>query len=174
MKYRRNADTDLQSLKRAALADPGDEQAQLRYQHALARAEGHKPTCSYIRYHLAYEKDAEAYQKEIDAFTAQWPDYCAACDAWGGRYSSYDPSPAGVGLSAGYMMEYDPCSECVEEEKCPRCGGYCPLHETEKDDYSACTVCGWDERNKLPGLSPEPPYPAECDCWEDELKDLWD
>lgn len=63
-----------------------------------------------------------AHQQVVDEYNRQWPKHCTTCGGWGGSVSYYDPSPSGVGLSPGYMTEYDPCPDCTEQNRCPRCG----------------------------------------------------
>jgi hypothetical protein len=53
---------------------------------------------------------------------AAWPNHCRACEGWGGREESYDPSPAGVSLSPGSMTDFEPCEKCGASDLCPRCG----------------------------------------------------
>jgi len=166
MFYRRNSDITLRELKRQAKAHPGDEGAQKRFQAALARVEGHNPCCAYIKYYLSDEKIMQDYAAEIEKYTSEWPDYCVACGGWGGHYSSYDPSPAGVSLSPGYMIEYDPCRVCVEQLICPRCGKETiNLVESRGGDTYLCAGCGWKESTTA-GLPQDPPHYTECTCWE--------
>ena len=88
-------------------------------------------------------------------YMLQWPNYCRECNGYGAHFFQYDPSPAGIGLSAGYMTDADPCG-CVESGHCPRCGeaGVDP----ECGDY--CTECKWTFETL--GIAD----PAECECWD--------
>jgi len=96
----------------------------------------------------------------------EWPYHCRTCNGWGGKYSWYDPSPAGVSLSAGQMLvrrqsrrlDFEPCPDCIETCKCPRCGLIVP-EETWLDDVSRpCPFCGWE--TEMEGIPEEP----ECRC----------
>ncbi|MEI7770113.1 MAG: hypothetical protein WCI67_09010 [Chloroflexales bacterium] len=60
------------------------------------------------------------------AWDARWPHHCQECGGSGGIGYSYDPSPAGVSLSAGSMMDYEPCDCFAERGVCPRCAGRWP------------------------------------------------
>ena len=68
---------------------------------------------------------------QLNSYPIAWPNYCRKCNGFGAAFEKYDPSPAGIGLSPGYMVESHLCSECVERGKCPRCGKEldddCPL-----------------------------------------------
>lgn len=91
-------------------------------------------------------------------YTLEWPDYCRNCNGNGAHCYLYDPSPAGVSLSAGYMTDCDPCAVCSENGRCPRCAA-----ETLNDDneYSHCRVCGWDDE-----ISDGLDLPFECICYD--------
>ena len=66
----------------------------------------------------AMEEVAEA-QAEYDR---KWPKHCRECNGWGGFWFTFDPSPSGVSLGSGYMVDANPCEACVEKGICPRCG----------------------------------------------------
>lgn len=102
------------------------------------------------------------FKAEVEAYHQAWPNHCDHCHGWGSHSYTYDPSPAGVALGPGFMVDTDPCSDCIEEAKCPRCG-----QQTFPDDTTMiCSSCGFDleHTNKNPGL-PEPP---DCVCWMKE------
>lgn len=105
------------------------------------------------------------FLEEEEKWMEKHPKYCKNCQGWGVFYSTYDPSPAGVSLSSGSMVDAEPCSECVEKGWCPHCSG--ALELDSNDEFSTCTECGWTDKDedKLDGL-PEPP---ECFCWEEEI-----
>ena len=109
----------------------------------------------------------DAWQKEMDAYNEQWENHCGECSGWGGRYYSYDPSPAGVGLSPGSFTDFDTCPHCIDLGHCPRCSAaWNPLQPNPlEDDEAACPNCGWTVNT--PG-APESP---ECFCYEEHL---WD
>ena len=72
-----------------------------------------------------------------EKYKSDWPNHCTVCRGWSGIFSSYDPSPAGVALSPGNMMDFDSCEECYDKRVCCRCAA--PLGE--KDDEK-CPSCG--------------------------------
>lgn len=96
-------------------------------------------------------------------YAQAWPDHCRTCNGEGGFSTSFDPSPAGVSLSSGSMMEYDPCTNCLERSKCPRCAGGV-IAETYWDhgEEAICENCGYIE-----GRTRGRPYVDEpCSCLE--------
>lgn len=110
---------------------------------------------------------------------ARWSEYCTHCEGEGGSVSYYDPSPAGVSLSPGYMVDWDPCPHCTEKGICPRCGADLPLVtyedfdgtlvvDDETDPNKPCLRCGWnpDKPDICPPL-------MECECWYEEEKKYW-
>ena len=71
----------------------------------------------------------------------RWPRHCPHCGGWG--YLS------GPGCSVPYgstwvslPQETDPCSHCVEEGKCPRCGHQLD-GDFENEGDARCPSCGW-------------------------------
>jgi len=166
-RFFRNPDERLRALERQVLASPGDTGILEKYLRKLARTTDHKVSCSTVKYHLDFRQENETYEAEIAEFLAKWPDYCTDCGGWGGKTTPYDPSPGGIGLSPGFMYDYDPCTTCVEEDICPLCGEESiNFIEADEGDYSHCFSCGWDERNATEGMSADPPWPPECDCWD--------
>lgn len=103
---------------------------------------------------LEREKLALAAREE---YTGKWPNFCKKCRGWGGFASTYDPSPAGVSLSPGFMYDFDVCPACVEEGICPRCG-----EQSLDEEGNVCSSCGWTSDDE--GLPPM----HECFCWEAE------
>ena len=57
-----------------------------------------------------------------EAWVAQWPNHCKTCQGAGAQYSTYDPSPSGVSLGSGQMVDVDVCPDCAEKGICSRCG----------------------------------------------------
>jgi hypothetical protein len=105
-------------------------------------------------------RDAEHFSEMLEKYETEFPNYCRHCSGWGMFYSYYDPSPSGVGLGIGHMIDSDPCPKCMEKGNCPRCG-----HHHEDEDWGSefptrCELCGWGEDDN-DGI-PEPP---ECYCW---------
>ena len=101
------------------------------------------------------------YQAEIKDYLEKWPNACKTCGGTGEIGGYDDPSPAGISLSSGKMYFADPCPECSEEGKCPRCGQLEPeWNAPDYDgDYETCSLCGWTNASE-----PMPEEP-ECDCW---------
>jgi hypothetical protein len=101
------------------------------------------------------EECLSKHRLQISAFSEKYPNYCRSCLGRGCFAYSYDPSPSGVALSPGRMIEMEPCREC--EGSCPLC-----RHPLE-DGETKCSECGWD-------FEAGPFYPAEpeCDCWNKE------
>lgn len=162
-------DEELRRLERQAAI--GDEEAKRRLERYKVFLT-HKPGCEMLRYWDEFEEAKINFEREILAYKAKWPNYCEECGGWGGHVSYYDPSPSGIGLSPGYMMDYDPCAECLEQDICPRCGFKTPdiFVEGEYEDYYQCPKCGWKEGDE--GIPQEPPWPPECTCWEEDLEAL--
>ena len=94
-----------------------------------------------------------------DAWRARWPNACKSCQGAGGKAFRYDPSPAGIGLSPGYMWDFDPCPAC--EGRCPRCGQPAP-HDADVP----CPACGWNYGKGKDDACPEPI--EECWCFDEE------
>lgn len=103
-----------------------------------------------------------AHQNLVDEYTKTWPHYCQTCYGWGGQSYRYDPSPRGVSLASGYFEDFEPCPDCIESGKCPRCFQSC---DTTQDECPHCHL----DFTRPDGL-PEPP---ECLCWmEDNLYEM--
>lgn len=103
----------------------------------------HTPEC------LAQAAAAEAARA---AWRARWPHHCRACEGRGGAGESYDPSPAGLSLGAGWLYDWYPCESCVEAGRCPRCAA---RTMADDGDCDTCFACGWDGR-RPDHLPPEP------------------
>lgn len=128
------------------------------------RGENHDSDCWGL-----LEKSRMARQE----WARKWPNHCQKCGGWGGFWSHYDPSPSGVGLSPGYMEQFDPCV-CWEEGHCPRCGEPCAMGSDHKDGKTIeVCECSWDTA-KPDGI----PGEGECVCWlkrlAQEEAELWD
>ena len=89
-------------------------------------------------------------------FQSRYPDYCTACGADGFTYSKD---------YWGELKQY-PCTSCLEQGKCPRCGKQEIVQEPWKEfagSYPVCAACNWtslhedDDANTLP-------FPPECYC----------
>ena len=112
----------------------------------------HNEACAaaIARWHAAYK-----------AYADQWPSFCRTCQGWGGHGSSFDPSPSGVGLSAGSFPDFDTCPDCVDQNVCPRCGATDQLAAEAdfKPEDDKCNACGWTPKDS--GVAEQP----ECLCW---------
>jgi hypothetical protein len=155
-------DEYLQSLKRQAQADPGNEAAQTRYIRAFHRSFGHFPQCDQLKYAESDLTSIAAYEKAVDDYEARWPKYCRKCGGWGGKLG-YDSSTG--------MEDYDPCQACIELGYCPQCGEATAemLEEPGEGyyDYFACSLCGWrDDDPNREGHPMDSPQVTDCNCWE--------
>jgi hypothetical protein len=90
----------------------------------------------------------------IAAYRAAWPRACGTCHGWGYFTSTYDPSPAGVSLSAGYMTDVDTCRACLDENTCPRC-----MADWPDDLARTCPACQYECE-----ITPGCPSEHECNC----------
>ena len=106
----------------------------------------------------AMEAYAEEFAKVHDQWKAEYakareqhPHACVSCGGSGAVYSTYDPSPSGVSLGAGWFMDVDPCPDCLDQDKCPRCG-------SKMADEDSCSACDWTTDDMEPVLPPEPEF----------------
>lgn len=97
-------------------------------------------------------------------YVAKWPKSCRKCDASGGMEVS-DRVPYGSTWVS--MPSTEPCPECMEQGKCPRCG-FTGMSE-DWETPTPCAQCGWQWGDK-PGDRCPPEW--DCDCWEFELDTL--
>lgn len=115
------------------------------------------------------ERLNKEYEALVSEFEVAYPNYCRACRGWGYFVSTYDPSPRGVSLGSGYMMDVDICEECEAhptKPHCSLCGA--PILESEWDKWQ-----GYDEAFEPLTPSRKPcgcitnglPEPPECVCW---------
>lgn len=119
---------------------------------ALLEQNGHTTECNAM---------SSAADLARAAWRARWPKACERCQGEGGKASTYDPSPSGVALSAGFLWDFDSCSECVEQGRCPLCSGPLPAFD-EDDEGPECLACGWSEHAR----GETPPREPEClGCW---------
>jgi hypothetical protein len=122
---------------------------------AVLNGKGHSKEC-----HEHTEQMLEAQ----DEYARKWPNYCRTCSGVGGFHSTYDPSPAGVSLAPGTMDDFDPCTQCVDEGICPRCGK--KVWNVDEDEIGVCSNCGWDAMN--PDAMPQG-YDDMCPCQQAEM-----
>jgi len=108
----------------------------------------------------------EAFAKAHDLreeFEKKHPNFCRNCGGAGVFYESYDPSPAGVSLGSGSMIDVYLCEECIEQNKCPLCG-----QETLSEDGTKCSSCEYEFEK-----SPTFPELPECHCQSSVYSDLF-
>lgn len=83
-------------------------------------------------------------QQARDGYAAAWPNYCRACEGWGGKqFRETHGSPYGSELL------FDVCA-CVEIGKCPRCGGASLVEDAIalSNDDVICSLCLWRSFNE--------------------------
>ena len=97
------------------------------------------------------------------AWQLQWPAYCRHCDATGLVLHEHDPSPSGISLSPGVLVDGDPCSHCIEQGKCPRCN-----HTHDGDDHP-CSECGWNWGGNMDDYRPE--WECWCDVADSDIEE---
>lgn len=97
-----------------------------------------------------------AHEKAVSEYEAKWPNYCRKCKGWSGFWSSYDPSPSGVALAPGSMLDFDTCPECWDKGKCARCSGHVDTDAWDEGDV--CPGCGFI-------FGGDDGLPAEPECW---------
>lgn len=113
----------------------------------------------------ACKANTEKWQAAKEEFVKRHPDYCTMCNGFGGKWYSYDPSPAGVSLSAGSMSDFDPCVYCLDDMRCPHCGGDLGESEGSLGLFCMNLECGWNEEVE-DGIPDEP----ECICPYEEYE----
>lgn len=75
----------------------------------------------------------------------------------------FDPSPSGVGLSLGYMTEFEECQDCLAQEICPRCG-FNQVDIGEHWEDVVCENCEWDQHEAEMDMHGKYCMPEEPDC----------
>lgn len=84
------------------------------------------------------------------AWDAKYPHACKHCGGTGGfEYGGYDEPPG-----------FDYCSKCIEEGRCPLCGGEIPQEVLDSEE-PITHPCGYDETDII--RRPELDY---CGCGE--------
>lgn len=110
---------------------------------------------------LAHEQDCwyPKAAKEYERYALSWLKHCGRCEGWGG-FPWYDSDTG--------HQDYDPCPDCLEQGKCPRCG-YAVITEEEWDTGNLvnCDTCGYVE-----GSTPGAPLFEPCPCIEDQYYNL--
>lgn len=98
-----------------------------------------------------------------------WPNYCPKCEGLGFHYYQYDPSPPGISLSPGYMVDCDPC-KCIEKAgACPRCGEQFITDDNfeelqDRNGVFSCPFCDW--QSDTPDVDMFMIPQNECYCWQ--------
>ena len=90
-----------------------------------------------------------AFQKAVAEYNEKWPNHCKKCGGHSGR--SYPATYNDPG-------DFEECSDCICQGRCPRCGDDRYYSDWETD--SPCKNCGWTYKD---GGAPEPP---DCECHE--------
>lgn len=101
---------------------------------------GHRSAeAGFLMYELVACEEAVKELEREEKRLARFPNSCPTCRGTGGHVSWFDPSPSGVSLGYGLMMDFEPCADCVEKGICPLCG-----EESLDEDGGHCLKCGWD------------------------------
>jgi hypothetical protein len=111
----------------------------------------------------------EEFRVALAVYVDQWPDYCRSCS---GRGEIVFSQSVPYGSTSASFDVSDVCSDCVEEDKCPRCGGLVPADDAcgigipsplwGENPERACPNCGWKWGAGGSDYVPESP---ECFCW---------
>ena len=83
----------------------------------------------------------KAFEALCDDYEKSYPKHCRRCGGWGGKWTNYDPSPAGIALSAGYMTEFETCEHCIGSDHCPRCFSHQIFFDENNDFRETCSEC---------------------------------
>lgn len=108
----------------------------------------HTPECA-----AAFDR----FKEQLREYHDSYPNHCRHCRGWGGfeyYFTHPYPEPPDEG--------FDPCTECVEQGRCPRCGGSIKPAWDNEGEFT-CTSCGYDSSE----TSGEPQW-YECWCSREE------
>lgn len=97
------------------------------------------------------------------AYDQQWPNHCRACDGRG-IFTGSQSVPYGS-TSASFDVS-EPCGDCTEQGKCPRCGDDGLTCEDRGDNSTGdgpCQICGWNYQD-----GGRPADYDWCNCWNTE------
>lgn len=103
-----------------------------------------------------------------DAWLLQWPDYCKTCEAAGELVDYENGAPHGSG-EVWPMPVVQWCHDCIDADRCPRCGVHWIVDDEWHDLISggdvivACQKCGWTGKGSTDRL---PPVWDGCGCQE--------
>lgn len=128
-----------------------------------------------VYYHTQKCLDLQATREKIHLeWITAWPSYCHHCHATGEISTPGSSVPYGS-INVNLPDDVDPCPECSEKGKCPRCGKVIANAE-DPDEYDAffnlpkaCPECGFswgkDKEDNEPWLI------DECSCWYEKEKE---
>ena len=133
---------------------------------------------SKTEYEERYNQYLIEYQAQMANFEQNFPDHCKQCGGWGGSYISYDPSPSGVSLGSGTMLDWEPCEACLMKGICPICGHRHNNPEWMNHEGDKCQNCGWQIEAEFGVPQPpeyDPPIEFPNDNWMfgDEYSGDW-
>lgn len=86
------------------------------------------------------------YLAESEAWRKRYPQHCKSCSGQG-ILRVYDSVPVPFGPGNCLMETDEPCSDCLQHGKCPRCGEIITSDDNDFDcwynDELPCPHCGW-------------------------------
>jgi len=108
--------------------------------------------------------DCIAAEQAMNAYVAQWTNYCQHCQGAGVLTWQENQAPLGSGHTWLETLS-EPCDNCVGAGRCPRCGGAAPASWDDGGE-EPCPNCGWNWCKVAGDCKPD----AECYCheWTDE------
>jgi hypothetical protein len=122
--------------------------------------------CILLEHLLSCVRRASEVKVQRAQYNEEYPYHCRHCEGWGGMVVVPEPvEPVIAGLLSedddDDMPEVEPCSCCITQERCPRCGS-----GIDPDGNDACEFCGFTD-----GRTEGKAYPHECFCaqLEEEL-----
>lgn len=118
-----------------------------------------------MRHTSACDESFKNYEKELQQFNEQYPNYCRICFATGITHWTENQAPFGSGESWLMDME-DICETCLGKSKCPRCGEETMQADDADVIPNKCSKCGWTQ--EVAGW----PIVPECDCWEKDCEEF--
>ena len=95
-------------------------------------------------------QDTAEWERIKNEYESRWPRYCRTCNGWGFT---------GCGIRCDEPWA-DPCADCTEQGRCPRCGHQIYDDPYDWEDDTTCPECGWRE-----GATEGIPEAPECLCW---------
>ena len=92
-----------------------------------------RPECDTCRYHKMCRQRVEQWNKAVN----EYPNACPKCCGTGFISFTENGAPHGAGY---WPMEMQEACECIESDRCPRCGGELVWKD---DDYEIgyCSSC---------------------------------